>query len=138
MLPPPLRNAFVSPVSWGIALVPAALAVNYAGDPEVLVQGALASFALYLGVYALVVLAWRARRHHAPIVMPNATSPQAAAVAVKPAAVKPLINTSSNGQSATSGMVAARIANPSGANQPGTLADHGHKQAAPVLARRRM
>ncbi|GAA0417040.1 glycosyltransferase [Massilia aurea] len=138
MLPPPLRNAFVSPVSWGIALVPAALAVNYAGDPEVLVQGALASFALYLGVYALVVLAWRARRHHAPIVMPNATSPQAAAVAVKPAAVKPLINTGSNGQSATSGLVAARIANPSGANQPGTLADHGHKQAAPVLARRRM
>ncbi|MEW7848824.1 glycosyltransferase [Massilia aurea] len=140
MLPPPLRNAFVSPVSWSIALVPAALAVNYAGDPAVLVQGAVASFALYLGVYALVVSAWRARRRQAPIVIPGAAAPlmpKAAAVIVKPVAVKPIITTS-NGQGATSGLVAARIANPNAANQPGALSDHGHKQSAPVLARRRM
>jgi hypothetical protein len=141
MLPPPLRNAFVSPVSWGIALVPAALAVNHAGDPAVLVQGALASFALYLGVYALVVSAWRARRRHAPFIMPVATAPlapKAATVAVKPVADKPFITTGSNGQGATSGLVAARIAANPSANQPGGLADHSHKQAAPVLARRRM
>jgi UDP-N-acetylmuramyl pentapeptide phosphotransferase/UDP-N-acetylglucosamine-1-phosphate transferase len=142
MLPPPLRNAFVSPVSWGIALVPAALAVNYAGDPAVLVQGALASFALYLGVYALVVSAWRARRRHGhvPVVMPAVMPVAAAPLAPKVAtvAVKPLITTSSNGQGATSGLVAARIAANPSANQPGSLADHSHKQAAPVLARRRM
>lgn len=135
MLPPPLRNAFVSPVSWGIALVPAALAVNYAGEPAVLVQGALASFALYLGVYALVVSAWRARRRHAPIVMPVPTVSLVPKVAT--VAVKPLITNSNNGQGAPAGLVAARIANPS-ANQQGSLSDHSHQQPAPVLARRRM
>jgi hypothetical protein len=134
MLPPPLRNAFVSPVSWGIALVPAVLAVNYAGEPEVLVQGALASFALYIGVYALVVLAWRARRRHAPIAMPVVAAPLAPKAGT--AASKPLITTS-HGQGPTGGLVAARIANPS-VNQPGSLSDHGHQQTAPVLARRRV
>lgn len=142
MLPPPLRNAFVSPVSWGIALVPAALAVHFASDPVALVQGALASFALYLGVYALVVAAWRARRRHAPIVMPVAAAPltpKAATTLVKPVAVKPTIAAANSVlPGATSGLVAARIANPNAANQPGGPLEHGHKQTAPVLARRRM
>jgi UDP-N-acetylmuramyl pentapeptide phosphotransferase/UDP-N-acetylglucosamine-1-phosphate transferase len=142
MLPPPLRNAFVSPVSWGIALVPAALAVNFAGDPTVLVQGVLGSFALYLGVYALVVSAWRARRRHAPIVMPVAAAPlapKAATTVVKPVAVKPTIATANSVlPGAASGLVVARIVNPTAANQAGGLLEHGHKQTAPVLARRRM
>ena len=68
--------------------------------------------------------------------MPVAAAPLAPKVAT--VAVKPLITTSSNGQGATSGLVAARIAANPSANQPGGLADHSHKQAAPVLARRRM
>jgi UDP-N-acetylmuramyl pentapeptide phosphotransferase/UDP-N-acetylglucosamine-1-phosphate transferase len=135
MLPPPLRNAFVSPVSWGIALVPAALAVNYAGDTAVLVQGALASFALYLGVYGLVVSAWRARRRPAQLSMPVASAPLAPKVAT--VGVKPLAPVS-HGQGTTSGLVAARLTTNPSANQSGSLADHSHKQTAPVLARRRM
>ena len=141
MLPPPLRNAFVSPVSWCIALVPAMLAVNYSDNPVVLVQGALASFALYLGVYALVVAAWRARRRHAPIMMPVAAAPlapKAAAAVIKPGAVKPIVTTANSSLPGAPSIVAARITKPVAANQPGSLQDHGHKQTAPVLARRRM
>ena len=61
-LPAPLRNACVSPVSWLVALVPAMMAVRFAAVPEALLQGVLASFLLYLSVYAFVVSAWWARR----------------------------------------------------------------------------
>ncbi|SFC84542.1 MraY family glycosyltransferase [Massilia yuzhufengensis] len=61
-LPAPLRNACVSPFSWAVALVPAMMAVRFANVPEALLQGVLASFLLYLSVYAFVVSAWWARR----------------------------------------------------------------------------
>ncbi len=61
-LPAPLRNACVSPFSWAVALVPAMMAVRFAAVPEALLQGVLASFLLYLSVYAFVVSAWWARR----------------------------------------------------------------------------
>jgi len=61
-LPAPLRNACVSPVSWLVALVPAMMAVRFAAVPEALLKGVLASFLLYLSVYAFVVSAWWARR----------------------------------------------------------------------------
>lgn len=61
-LPAPLRNACVSPVCWAVALVPAMMAVRFAAVPEALLQGVLASFLLYLSVYAFVVSAWWARR----------------------------------------------------------------------------
>lgn len=61
-LPAPLRNACVSPVSWLVALVPAMMAVRFSSVPEALLQGVLASFLLYLSVYAFVVSAWWARR----------------------------------------------------------------------------
>jgi len=61
-LPASLRNACVSPVSWLVALVPAMMAVRFAAVPEALLQGVLASFLLYLSVYAFVVSAWWARR----------------------------------------------------------------------------
>ncbi|CAN7244142.1 MraY family glycosyltransferase [Massilia sp. LjRoot122] len=64
-LPAPLRNACVSPVSWLVALVPAMMAVRFAAVPEALLQGVLASFLLYLSVYAFVVSAWYARRRRA-------------------------------------------------------------------------
>lgn len=61
-LPAPLRNACVSPLCWLVALVPAMMAVRFAAVPEALLQGVLASFLLYLSVYAFVVSAWWARR----------------------------------------------------------------------------
>jgi UDP-N-acetylmuramyl pentapeptide phosphotransferase/UDP-N-acetylglucosamine-1-phosphate transferase len=61
-LPAPLRNACVSPFSWAVALVPAMMAVRFAAVPEALLQGVLASFLLYLSVYAFVVSAWWSRR----------------------------------------------------------------------------
>ncbi|MGI4842064.1 MAG: MraY family glycosyltransferase [Janthinobacterium lividum] len=61
-LPAPLRNASVSPVCWMVALVPALMAVRFAAVPEAMLQGVLASFLLYLSVYAFVVSAWWARR----------------------------------------------------------------------------
>ncbi|MEX5749024.1 glycosyltransferase [Massilia sp. X63] len=64
LLPAPLRNACVSPFSWAVALVPAMMAVRFAAVPEALLQGVLASFLLYLSVYAFVVSAWWSRRHH--------------------------------------------------------------------------
>jgi len=63
-LPAPLRNASVSPVCWVVALVPAMMAVRFAAVPEAMLQGVLASFLLYLSVYAFVVSAWWARRRH--------------------------------------------------------------------------
>jgi UDP-N-acetylmuramyl pentapeptide phosphotransferase/UDP-N-acetylglucosamine-1-phosphate transferase len=64
-LPAPLRNACVSPVSWLVAVVPAMMAVRFAAVPEALLQGVLASFLLYLSIYAFVVSAWWARRRRA-------------------------------------------------------------------------
>ncbi|UVW27932.1 glycosyltransferase [Massilia sp. H6] len=61
-LPAALRNACVSPFSWIIAVVPAMLAVRFHDMPDALLQGVLASFLLYLSVYAFVVSAWWARR----------------------------------------------------------------------------
>jgi UDP-N-acetylmuramyl pentapeptide phosphotransferase/UDP-N-acetylglucosamine-1-phosphate transferase len=61
-LPAPLRNACVSPFSWAVALVPSLTAVRFANVPDALLQGVLASFLLYLSVYAFVVSAWWARR----------------------------------------------------------------------------
>lgn len=61
-LPAPLRNACVSPFSWAVALVPAMMAVRFAAVPDALLQGVLASFLLYLSVYAFVVSAWWSRR----------------------------------------------------------------------------
>ena len=61
-LPAPLRNACVSPLCWLVALVPAMMAVRFSAVPEALLQGVLASFLLYLSVYAFVVSAWWARR----------------------------------------------------------------------------
>ncbi|MEH6437976.1 MraY family glycosyltransferase [Massilia sp. DD77] len=81
-LPAPLRNACVSPFSWGVALVPALLAVRFADSPEILMQGAAASFALYLAVYGLVASAWRARRRQIQRVR---TQPVPAGKGVKPA-----------------------------------------------------
>lgn len=131
MLPAPLRNACVSPVSWSIALVPAILAVNHADAPEVLVQGVLASFALYLGVYGLVVTAWRARRRHGPVqvhVTPLAPSANAMVKPSKPVAAPVIAPV----------MVAARVSKPSAANQAAPLADLGREQPAPAFVRRRM
>lgn len=122
MLPAPLRNAFVSPVSWCIALVPAALAVNFAGEPVVLVQGAVGSFALYLVVYGMVVLAWRARRRHGPVAAPVAAP-------LAPSSATTFVTSIT---SITPVIVAARAA-----NQSAPLSDL-REQPAPVLARRRM
>ncbi len=61
-LPAPLRNSCVSPVCWVVAVVPAMMAVRFAAVPEAMLQGVLASFLLYLSVYAFVVSAWWARR----------------------------------------------------------------------------
>jgi hypothetical protein len=133
MLPAPLRNACVSPVSWGIALVPAALAVNHAGTPDVLMQGVVASFALYLVVYGLVVTAWRARRRppaHVPAA-PLAPATTSTVKVVKPvvAPIAPVI---------APVIVSARIAKPTAANQPAPLSELGREQPAPAFVRRRM
>lgn len=86
MLPAPLRNACVSPFSWSVAIVPALLAVRFSTVPETLMQGALASFALYLTVYGLVVSAWRARRHHhvRPAAMPQSQAQPLPDMALEP------------------------------------------------------
>ena len=133
MLPAPLRNAFVSPVSWCIALVPAVLAVNHANAPEVLMQGALASFALYLGVYGVVVTAWRARRRHPTL--PAAVAPLAPVATAAHMVSKPIIAPIAP---MVSPVIAARVAKPTAANQSAPLADLGREQPAPVFVRRRM
>jgi hypothetical protein len=140
MLPAPLRNACVSPVSWSIALVPAALAVNHAGTPDVLMQGVVASFALYLAVYGLVVAAWRARRrlptHIATAPLAPATT--ATVKVVKPIAtpIAPIVPMSAPVISPV--IVSARVAKPSAANQATPLSDLGREQPARAFVRRRM
>ncbi|WP_273162305.1 MraY family glycosyltransferase [Massilia timonae] len=129
MLPAPLRNACVSPVSWSIALVPAALAVNHANTPAVLMQGVVASFALYLVVYGLVVAAWRARRRQPAHV---AAAPLAPATTSTVKVVKPVV------APIAPVIVSARIAKPTAANQPAPLSDLGREQPAPAFVRRRM
>lgn len=128
MLPAPLRNACVSPVSWSIALVPAFLAVDNAGSPEVLVQGAIFSFALYLIVYGLVVTAWRARRRQ-PVQVPVTPLAPAATVMARQHASTPV---------GAPVIMAARVANPGAANQPAPLSDLGREQPARAFVRRRM
>lgn len=64
-LPAPLRNASVSPICWVVALVPAVMAVRFAAVPEAMLQGVVASFLLYLAVYACVASVWRVRRNPA-------------------------------------------------------------------------
>ena len=61
----PMRNALVSPFSWVLAAVPAALAVRFPHDSAALVQATLASFGLYLAFYWYVASASRARRRRA-------------------------------------------------------------------------
>ena len=134
MLPAPLRNACVSPVSWSIALVPAVLAVNNANAPEVLMQGAMASFALYLGVYGLVVSAWRARRRHASA--PAAAAPLAPVATASIKMSKPVI--APIAPMVAPVIAAARVAKPTAANQSAPLADLGREQSAPAFVRRRM
>lgn len=144
MLPAPLRNACVSPVSWSIALVPAALAVNHASTPDVLMQGVIASFALYLVVYGLVVAAWRARRrvpaHIAAV--PRAPASTATVKVVKPAVtpITPIVPMSAPVISPVISpvIVSARVAKPSAANQAAPMSDLGREQPAPALVRRRM
>jgi UDP-N-acetylmuramyl pentapeptide phosphotransferase/UDP-N-acetylglucosamine-1-phosphate transferase len=60
-----LRNASVSPFSWMIAAIPAALSVQFAGRDRALVLCALFSFMIYLGVYWLVCSSSRVRHHKA-------------------------------------------------------------------------
>ena len=64
----------------------ALLAVRFSTVPETLMQGALASFALYLTVYGLVVSAWRARRHHhvRPAAMPPSQAQPLPDMALEP------------------------------------------------------
>lgn len=133
MLPAPLRNACVSPVSWSIALVPAALAVNHANTPAVLMQGVVASFALYLVVYGLVVAAWRARRRQPAHV---AAAPLAPATTSTVKVVKPVVAPIAPVIAPV--IVSARIAKPTAANQPAPLSDLGREQPAPAFVRRRM
>ncbi|MFC5479820.1 MraY family glycosyltransferase [Massilia suwonensis] len=61
----PVRNACVSPFSWFLAAVPAWFAVSFPQSAEALVQGTLASFALYLACYWYMARAARARRRRA-------------------------------------------------------------------------
>ena len=51
VLPASLRNACVSPFSWIIALVPAALGVQFSNTPPLLATGAFFSFFLYVASY---------------------------------------------------------------------------------------
>ncbi|MCA1854607.1 glycosyltransferase [Massilia oculi] len=64
-LPTALRNAAVSPISWVVALVPAWMAVRFAAEPDFLLQCVLASFSLYLSMYACLASARRARLRNA-------------------------------------------------------------------------
>jgi UDP-N-acetylmuramyl pentapeptide phosphotransferase/UDP-N-acetylglucosamine-1-phosphate transferase len=57
-----LRNASVSPFSWAIAAVPAALSVRFSGHTAALLWSCLFSFALYLVFYWYVATASRQRR----------------------------------------------------------------------------
>lgn len=58
-----LRNASVSPFSWAIAAVPAALAVRFAAHTGALLWSCLFSFLLYLVFYWYVATASSQRRH---------------------------------------------------------------------------
>ena len=127
MLPAPLRNACVSPVSWGIALVPALLAVNHANSPDVLMQGALGSFMLYLAVYGLVVVAWRARRRQ-PAVAAAAVAPMTPLAATSARIVPPTV---------IAPIAAARVATPP-AKGATPLADLGREQPSTAFIRRRL
>lgn len=141
MLPAVLRNACVSPVSWSIALVPALLAVNHHGTPEVLMQGALASFALYLAVYGLVVVAWRARcRQALPAAalragMPSANMPIAT---VHPLQAPTLAKTGANHPASTPlGVSPTRVQPQHVVNGAVPLTDIAREQPVTAFARRR-
>jgi UDP-N-acetylmuramyl pentapeptide phosphotransferase/UDP-N-acetylglucosamine-1-phosphate transferase len=69
--PAPLRNAAVSPFVWVVALVPAALAVQFAETPLPLGAAAIGSFVLYAASYTWVASHGRIGRqirNDAPIV----------------------------------------------------------------------
>jgi len=103
-------------------------------------QGVIASFALYLGVYGLVVAAWRARRrlptHMASAPLAPATT--ATVKAIKPIAtpIAPIVPMSAPVIAPV--IVSARVAKPVAANQATPLSDLGREQSAPVFVRRRM
>jgi len=145
-LPAPLRNACVSPVSWSIALVPALLAVNHSSAPDVLVQGAVASFLLYLAVYGLVTMAWHARRRQAlpssamalarasaaPLVPTTVARAQVHMPAPAPVLAKQV---SPLGAQA---IVTIRSASQNAANGAGSLADIQREAPVTAFVRRRM
>ena len=143
-LPVPLRNACVSPVSWSIALVPALLAVNHSSAPDVLVQGALASFALYLAVYGLVAAAWHARQRQLP--PSSATAPTyapAAAAAPTVAVAVPVLARQTApqvmGAPALAAIRSASHPHPHGAaNGVHSLADVQREAPVTAFVRRRM
>ena len=58
---PELQNSSVSPFSWLIALLPAALAVKFSYQTDALLGGCLISFMVYLAFYWLVASACRQR-----------------------------------------------------------------------------
>ncbi|MFC5509617.1 glycosyltransferase [Massilia jejuensis] len=70
----PLRNACVSPFSWVLAAVPAWFAVRFPQDSNLLVQGTLVSFGLYLAFYWYLASASRARRRRATRPQPTRAS----------------------------------------------------------------
>ena len=142
-LPPTLRNACVSPVSWSIALVPAALAVNHPSTPEVLMQGAVASFALYLVVYALVAAAWQARSRHAlrPGMPAGMHIPATQAMPTAPSVVlaTPLLaKQAAPHKLGSQTIVAIRNTSHNAANGVNPLSDIGREAPLNAFVRRRM
>jgi UDP-N-acetylmuramyl pentapeptide phosphotransferase/UDP-N-acetylglucosamine-1-phosphate transferase len=65
-----LRNASVSPFSWAIAAIPAALSVQFAQHTAALAVACLFSFALYVAFYWYVFNASRGRRAATATVVP--------------------------------------------------------------------
>lgn len=123
-LPAALRNACVSPVSWLLAAIPAVMAVRYPSHTPLLIATAVGSFALYLTVYALVVLLCRVRRNQAatsaPVVLaqPGVAQPGVAlAGAAKTGAAVASVNAAAG--------VAARVSAPAAANQAEPIAEIG-------------
>lgn len=137
-LPAPLRNACVSPVSWSIALVPAVLAVNHPSAPDVLVQGAVASFLLYLVMYGLVAAAWHARRRQALPSGIQAPAAPAAMVVPTVAAAPVLAKQITPSGMAAPAMVTIRSASQNAANGVSPLADIQREAPVTAFVRRRM
>ena len=137
-LPAPLRNACVSPVSWSIALVPAVLAVNHPSAPDVLVQGAVASFLLYLVMYGLMAAAWHARRRQALPSGIQAPAAPAAMVVPTVAAAPVLAKQITPPGMAAPAIVTIRSASQNAANGVSPLADIQREAPVTAFVRRRM